>query len=132
MPNYEYKCTKDGSKFELWQEVGSEAPPCPTCGEPSKKVFGPPRVHFKGSGFYLTDLRAEQSGAKGGDKSGDKSGDKADSAADSAVKTDAQTETKSETKTDAKTETKSDNKAGSAPVSSPSASPSSGATGTTK
>ena len=65
MPNYEYKCTQDGSRFELWQEVGSEAPPCPTCGAASKKVFSPPRVIFKGSGFYVTDLRAEKSGASG-------------------------------------------------------------------
>lgn len=64
VPNYEYKCTEDGSRFEIWQEVGSEAPPCPTCGAPSKKVFQPPRVIFKGSGFYVTDLRSEQSGGK--------------------------------------------------------------------
>jgi putative FmdB family regulatory protein len=62
LPNYEYKCTEDGSRFEIWQEVGAEAPPCPTCGAPTKKVFQPPRVIFKGSGFYLTDLRAEKSG----------------------------------------------------------------------
>jgi putative FmdB family regulatory protein len=64
LPNYEYKCTEDGSRFEIWQEVGAEAPPCPTCGAPTKKVFQPPRVIFKGSGFYLTDLRAEKSGGQ--------------------------------------------------------------------
>ena len=64
MPNYEYKCTQDGSTFELWQEVGSPAPPCPDCGAPTKKVFSPTRVIFKGSGFYVTDLRAESQGAK--------------------------------------------------------------------
>ena len=62
MPNYEYQCTKDGSRFELWQEVGSPAPACPTCGAETKKVFHVPRVIFKGSGFYLTDTRAEKSG----------------------------------------------------------------------
>ncbi|RYG70527.1 hypothetical protein EON80_07775 [bacterium] len=66
LPNYEYKCTEDGSRFEIWQEVGAEAPPCPTCGAPTKKVFQPPRVIFKGSGFYLTDLRAEKSGGSAG------------------------------------------------------------------
>lgn len=45
--------------FELWQEVGADAPPCPSCGAPSKKVFRPVRTIFKGSGFYLTDTRAE-------------------------------------------------------------------------
>ncbi len=64
MPNYEYKCTQDGSRFELWQEVGAPAPPCPTCGAATKKMFQPPRIIFKGSGFYVTDLRSEQSAAK--------------------------------------------------------------------
>jgi putative FmdB family regulatory protein len=106
VPTYEYKCTKDGSKFELWQEVGSEAPPCPTCGAESKKVFGPPRVHFKGSGFYLTDLRAEQSGGK--------SGEKAEAPAEAAPA--------AETKTEAKTE--------SAPASTPApAAPTAGSAG---
>jgi putative FmdB family regulatory protein len=59
MPTYEYKCTNDGSVFELWQEVGAEAPTCPTCGSPTKKVFHPTRTIFKGSGFYITDTRAE-------------------------------------------------------------------------
>ncbi|BCM89400.1 hypothetical protein IAD21_01246 [Abditibacteriota bacterium] len=59
MPTYEYKCTQDGTIFDVWQEVGSEAPPCPTCGAPTKKVFRPVRTIFKGSGFYLTDTRAE-------------------------------------------------------------------------
>jgi putative FmdB family regulatory protein len=59
MPTYEYKCTNDDSVFELWQEVGAEAPACPTCGAPTKKVFHPTRTIFKGSGFYITDTRAE-------------------------------------------------------------------------
>lgn len=65
MPTYEYKCTEDNSTFELWQEVGSPAPACPTCGAPTKKVFHPARVIFKGSGFYVTDLRAEKSASVG-------------------------------------------------------------------
>lgn len=59
MPNYEYKCTQEGTLFELWQEIGASAPPCPDCGAPSQKVFRPMRTIFKGSGFYLTDTRAE-------------------------------------------------------------------------
>lgn len=98
MPNYEYKCTAENTKFEIWQEVGAGAPPCPTCGAPSKKVFGPTRTIFKGSGFYVTDLRAEKSAAKGGVKSEEKA--EAAPVADApAVVT--KTETKSE-KTEAK------------------------------
>ncbi|PQV65419.1 putative regulatory protein, FmdB family [Abditibacterium utsteinense] len=113
MPNYEYKCTQDGSRFEVWQEVGTPAPACPTCGAPSKKVFSPPRVHFKGSGFYLTDLRAEQSGGKNGAKTSESdSNSSSDAASASELKTDVKTE-----KADTKTETKSE-----APVSKPGAS----------
>lgn len=73
MPNYEYKCTKDGSTFELWQEVGAPAPPCPDCGAPTKKVFHPTRTIFKGAGFYVTDLRAESQNTKVGAKAEAKS-----------------------------------------------------------
>lgn len=62
MPNYEYECTDCTNRFELWQSVGESAPDCPTCGSETKKVFHVPRVIFKGSGFYVTDLRAEKEG----------------------------------------------------------------------
>ena len=68
MPNYEYKCVACEHIFELWQEVGAVAPPCPECGSEVKKVFHAPRVIFKGSGFYVTDLRAEKESAKSSSK----------------------------------------------------------------
>jgi putative FmdB family regulatory protein len=60
VPNYEYKCTQCDHIFELWQNVGEAAPQCQECNSDVQKVFHPPRVIFKGSGFYLTDLRAEK------------------------------------------------------------------------
>lgn len=60
MPTYEYQCTDCNNQFEIWQEVGEAAPACPECGSDVRKVFHPPRVIFKGSGFYVTDLRAEK------------------------------------------------------------------------
>lgn len=62
MPNYEYECTQCAHRFEVWQSVGEDAPPCPECKSEVKKVFHVPRVIFKGSGFYVTDLRAEKGG----------------------------------------------------------------------
>lgn len=59
MPNYEYRCTGCEHVFEIWQEVGAAAPPCPECQAEVKKVFHPIRTIFKGSGFYITDTRAE-------------------------------------------------------------------------
>jgi putative FmdB family regulatory protein len=90
MPNYEYKCTREGTTFELWQEVGSGAPPCPTCGAPTQKVFRPIRTIFKGSGFYLTDTRAEAGVGKS--EEAPKADDKpsAESATETPAATDAQ------------------------------------------
>ena len=62
MPNYEYECTQCARRFEVWQSVGEAAPPCAECKGEVKKVFHVPRVIFKGSGFYVTDLRAEKGG----------------------------------------------------------------------
>jgi len=57
MPTYEYKCKKCEHQFELWQEVGADAPKCPECGSEVQKVFHPIRTIYKGSGFYITDSR---------------------------------------------------------------------------
>ncbi len=75
MPNYEYQCTACNHRFELWQNVGDAAPECPECGQSVRKVFHVPRVIFKGSGFYVTDLRAEK-GGNGGSKSESSSSEK--------------------------------------------------------
>ncbi|HVF84666.1 MAG TPA: FmdB family zinc ribbon protein [Abditibacteriaceae bacterium] len=64
MPNYEYQCTACDHIFELWQPVGEAAPACPECESAVKKIFHAPRVIFKGSGFYVTDLRAEKSASQ--------------------------------------------------------------------
>jgi len=57
MPTYEYKCKQCDHQFELWQEVGADAPQCPECGAEVQKVFHPIRTIYKGSGFYITDSR---------------------------------------------------------------------------
>jgi len=102
VPNYEYKCTQCAKVFELWQNVGEAAPPCPDCAAEVKKVFHPPRVIFKGSGFYVTDLRAENdakskkpaSAESKNAESKSESGEKSETKAD---KTETKTESKSET-----------------------------------
>jgi putative FmdB family regulatory protein len=86
MPTYEYKCKKCEHQFELWQEVGADAPKCPECGAEVQKVFHPIRTIYKGSGFYITDSRPAVS--------------KSSEASDAK-------ESKSESTSGAKTETKS-------------------------
>lgn len=111
MPVYEYRCIQCEHQFDLWQEVGSEPPPCPECASQVKKIFHPVRTIFKGSGFYITDTRAESSKSSGSSsnnaentpaetKSESKSSDaKSESAGESAstpapAKTEAKTESK--------------------------------------
>ena len=98
MPNYEYRCIECENQFEIWQEVGSSPPPCPECGQEVKKIFHPVRTIFKGSGFYVTDLRAEK------DKS---SKDKSSASAKAempAASGESKTETPAASTSDAKTE----------------------------
>jgi predicted nucleic acid-binding Zn ribbon protein len=44
--------------FEINRKAGAvESQPCPSCGGPTKRVFTPVGVVFKGSGFHNTDYR---------------------------------------------------------------------------
>jgi putative FmdB family regulatory protein len=91
MPTYEYTCRDCGHTFEIVQSMLDEPlTMCPECGGSLRKVFAPPAISFKGSGFYSTDHGqkskrsseakgdGERSGEKLGERSGEKSGQKAD------------------------------------------------------
>jgi putative FmdB family regulatory protein len=67
VPLYEYRCTTCGKGLEVLQRLG-EAPlaTCPTCGGTLLKVLSAPALHFRGSGFYITDYaRGGASGSPG-------------------------------------------------------------------
>jgi putative FmdB family regulatory protein len=56
MPTYEYVCKACGHLFEIVQSMRDEPlTECPECGGELRKVFAPPAISFKGSGFYATD-----------------------------------------------------------------------------
>jgi putative FmdB family regulatory protein len=61
MPTYEYVCRNCGHRFDVVQSIHSDPlKVCPNCGEPQlRKVFAPPAISFKGSGFYATDSKAK-------------------------------------------------------------------------
>ena len=58
MPTYEYRCPS-GHEFEQFYRTISSSEselPCPVCGAVGqRKVSGGSGLHFKGSGFYITD-----------------------------------------------------------------------------
>ena len=86
MPTYEYRCTKCGHEFDLFQRMSDEpVADCPECGEPAERLISRGAgLLFKGEGFYITENRSEsyrkkaesESAAKSdaSSGSGDKSG----------------------------------------------------------
>ena len=66
MPMYEYECMICGMRFERRQHFSD--PPlqqCPECRGKVRRVFYPPAIVFKGSGFYVTDNRSGGNGGNG-------------------------------------------------------------------
>jgi putative FmdB family regulatory protein len=112
MPIYEYKCHQCGEKFEVRQRISED--PLKThdaCGGELERLISAPALHFKGSGWYVTDY------AKGG-KSPSSSGssDHHSSESKSDSKSESKSETKTETKSESKSETKSESKSEASPA----------------
>ncbi len=59
MPIYEYECEKCAFRFELKRRFDEDGgnPCCPQCQGKVRRLFSPPVILFKGSGFYVTDNR---------------------------------------------------------------------------
>lgn len=65
MPTYEYACQKCGQHIEVVHGFKDKPPKkCEACGGALQKVFHPVGIVFKGSGFYKTDSRKTDKGAK--------------------------------------------------------------------
>ena len=56
MPMYEYECFECGLRFERLQNHSDpHVTQCPQGHRNVQRVFSPPAIVFKGSGFYVTD-----------------------------------------------------------------------------
>lgn len=93
MPIYEFICHSCGNEFEQIRSFSdSSMPECVKCGssEVMRRV-GRPAIHFKGSGWYITDSKKSNNGSNGKEtaKSSGENGN---------------TESKSETKAETKSE----------------------------
>ncbi len=56
MPIYQYHCRVCGVDFEVQQSFSDTTIPlCPNGHSDVVRVFSPPRIIFKGSGWYVTD-----------------------------------------------------------------------------
>ena len=59
MPIYEFVCQECGNEFERIQSWSdSSTPVCTVCaGSNVVRRISPPAIHFKGSGWYVTDSK---------------------------------------------------------------------------
>jgi putative FmdB family regulatory protein len=63
MPLYEYECAQCGRRYERIQKFSDAADTnCAVCGGAVRRLLSPSALHFKGSGWYVTDY-ARKSGA---------------------------------------------------------------------
>jgi putative FmdB family regulatory protein len=116
MPLYDYKCDSCGSVFEVRQKFSDELLTVHAdCGGRLERLISASALHFKGSGWYVTDY-ARKKGGNGSD--GDKP---AETAAKTEPKAESKAESKSETKSEAKSETKSESKPATKSESKPAA-----------
>lgn len=98
MPIYEFVCEECGHEFEKILSFSAAAPACVNCGASQvERRMGRPAIHFKGSGWYITDSK-KSNGKNGSEKSASVGGDSSDGEpsaksgdADSGEKTEAAT-----------------------------------------
>lgn len=79
MPLYEYKCEKCGHQFEKIEgHNASETKKCPKCGGKAQRMLSAAAIQFKGSGWYVTDYRKNNSSPASGERPGDGGSSKSD------------------------------------------------------
>jgi putative FmdB family regulatory protein len=105
MPIYEFACQDCGHQFEKIQSFSdSSTPACPNClGLHVQRRMSAPAIHFKGSGWYITDSKKAAKGSATGATAGGEEGKgdgKGESKGDGAT-SDAKSEARPEAKSDA-------------------------------
>ena len=100
MPIYEYR-RADGTTFEVMQKFSDDALTTdPETGQPVERVFRPPAIHFKGSGFHNTDYgtrKRNREKAASSDSSSSTSSSDASTSSDSSKKSDSSSSSSSST-----------------------------------
>jgi len=100
VPLYEYQCTKCENRFERIQKFSDPlVTVCPLCGGKVERTISVPAIHFKGTGWYVTDYASKNSAGGKSGKSDEKSGG-----------SDGNSEAKSESKSDSTSEKKTESK----------------------
>jgi len=99
MPMYEYQCRKCKHRFERIRKFSDRAlKTCPECGGTVDQLLSAPAVHFKGSGFYVTDYASKSSSKASGEGAGQKAGSEKAGSESSSAGSEAKPEAKPESK----------------------------------
>jgi putative FmdB family regulatory protein len=89
MPLHEYKCENCGITFEVIQKFSDPAvETCRNCGGKVQRLLSAPAIHFKGSGWYVTDYARKDKTGANHDKSSSTSTASADHDKSSSAPTD--------------------------------------------
>ncbi len=99
MPIYEFVCQSCGNEFEEIRSFSDNSvPACSVChSEQVVRRMGRPAIHFKGSGWYITDSKkSSKESAVGASSNGHEKKAEAGDSASSDTKSEAKSEAKSE------------------------------------
>jgi putative FmdB family regulatory protein len=123
MPLYEYECESCGHRFELIQRFADPpAERCAACGKgPIHKLLSAPAIHFKGTGWYVTDYANKKSDGSPKTDSGAPKPDSSSKSDDSSKTDSGAPKSDGASKTDGSA--KSDAASSGSPVSSGDAKP---------
>ncbi len=109
MPIYEIACKECGNQYERIVSFSStDLPACPACRSADvTRLLSKPAIHFKGSGWYITDSKEEDKKKAAAEKA-DSNGSGPKKAKESESKSEAKSEAKNETKAEAETSSTSE------------------------
>lgn len=90
MPIYEFICQECGHEFEKILSFSAAAPACVNCGAGQvERQMGRPAIHFKGSGWYITDSKKGKKGDKSAAIGGSENGSSENGSGESAASEDS-------------------------------------------
>ena len=103
MPLYEYQCRKCKHRFERIQKFSDPTlKTCPECGGTVDQLLSAPAVHFKGSGFYVTDYPNKSSGRSSSESAGEKASSEGAAGAESKTESKPKPDAKPKSETSGK------------------------------
>ena len=112
MPIYEFACKECSNQYERIVSFSSTVlPACPACSSVDvNRLLSKPAIHFKGSGWYITDSKKEDEKKKAAAQKSDSNGSEPEKSTESESNSETKSESKSETKVEAKSDSPSESK----------------------